>query len=359
MKSEKLVNSGMRWLALVVFLSVFAAASTERVTNVAGGHLGDGGPATSASFALPSAIVRDADGNLYVSDPINCRIRRVSASGAITTFAGTGVCGHGGDGGPAKAARISNVYGMAFDKQGNLLIMDSSVVRSIAPNGTITTIVGTGKPGYSGDGGPATKATLLAALGICVDAAGNIYIADTGNNVIRQVDTHGIIRTVAGNHTAGFSGDGGPATSASLNFPWDVAADANGTVFVSDTDNDRVRKFTVGGNINTFAGNGKFGNTGSGGPASNAAIGGPFGLHLGPGKLYFSTYSSVWAVDIGTDTITLIAGNGRPGYNGDGRQCALHEFLAALWLGARRRRRDLCSGFGEQSSPAHRREPDC
>ncbi len=333
MKSEKLANLGLRWLALVAFFSVLAAAGTERVTNVVGGRLGDDGPATSASLALPSAVVRDANGDLYVSDPLDCRIRRVSASGTITTFAGTGICGHGGDGGPAKTAHISNVYGMALDKQGNLLIADSSVVRSIAPNGTITTIGGTGKPGYSGDGGPATKATLRAAQGICVDATGNIYIADTGNNVIRQVDTHGIIHTVAGNHVHGFSGDGGPATFASLNFPWSVAADAHGGVYISDTDNERVRRFTVGGIINTFAGNGQFGNTGNGGPATGAASGGVTGLHIGPGKLYFSTDSAlVWAVNLETGIITIVAGNGESGYNGDGADALSTSFTQPYGL---------------------------
>ena len=319
MKSEKSVHFALRCLLLATLSSILAAAATERVTNVVGGHLGDGGLATSASFALPSAVVRDSNGDLYVSDPLDCRIRRVSASGTITTFAGTGICGRSGDGGAARDARISNVYGMAFDKQGNLLIVDSTVVRSIAPNGTISTIVGTGKPGYSGDGGPAAKATLQAALGICVDATGNIYIADTGNSVIRQVDTLGIIHTVAGNHTAGFSGDGGPATSASLNYPWDVAVDPRGAIYVSDANNRRVRKFTVGGNINTFAGNGEYGNSGNGGPATSAGIGPAFGLHIGPGKLYISTgLDVIWAVDLGTGTITIIAGTGTAGYSGDG-----------------------------------------
>jgi len=329
MKSGKF----LRCLALIAFSSILAAAGVERVTTVVGGRLGDGGPATSASLALPSEVVRDANGNLYISDPLDCRIRRVGSSGTITTFAGTGVCGHGGDGGPAKAARISNVYGMAFDKHGNLLVMDSSVVRSISPGSIITTIIGTGKPGYSGDGGPATKATLLGALGICVDTVGNIYIADTGNNVIRQVDTQGIIRTVAGNHVHGFSGDGGPATSASLNFPWDVAVDARGHVYVSDADNERVRAFSVGGNINTFAGNGRFGNTGSGGPATDAAIGGAIGLHLGSGKLYISTNSDlIWAVNLNTGIITTIAGNPRGGYNGDGGSALSTSFMLPYGL---------------------------
>jgi sugar lactone lactonase YvrE len=319
MRLLKLGTYSLLWLILTAFTCVAAGATTPRVTTVAGGRRGDGGPATSASFILPSAVARDANGDLYVSDADDCRIRRVSASGTITTFAGTGICGHSGDGGPAKAARISNVYGLAFDKQGNLLLADSDVIRSIAPNGAIETIAGSGTPGYSGDGGPATKARLSGALGVSADQAGNIYIADTGNNVIRKVDTAGIIRTVAGNHTAGFSGDGGPATAASLNLPWSVVPDANGNFYISDNNNRRVRKVTSGGTINTYAGNGVFGNTGSGGPATVAAIGPPTGLRLGAGKLYVCTESYlIWVVDLRTLTITIIAGNGNVGFNGDG-----------------------------------------
>ncbi len=164
-------------------------------------------------------------------------------------------------------------------------------------------------------------------MGICVDAAGNIYIADTGNNVIREVDTAGIIHTVAGNHVAGFSGDGGPATAASFNFPWAVAVNAAGRVYVSDVNNRRVRAFTVGGNISTFAGNGQFGNTGSGGPATQAAIGPPTGLRIGPNALYLSTNeNAIWEVQFSTGTIRLIAGTGALGYNGDGNTALATTF---------------------------------
>jgi sugar lactone lactonase YvrE len=327
MKSGKFLHLGQRCLALVAFSSALAAAGTERVTTVVGGRLGDGGPATSASFALPSAVVRDASGNLYIADANNCRIRRVSAQGIITTFAGTGICGYGGDGSPATAAAIYNVYGMAFDHRGNLLIAVGNRIRSISPGGTISTVAGNGGFGSTGDGGPATKASLRGADGVSVDPFGNIFIADTLDSVIRKVDAAGIIHTVAGNHTSGFSGDGGPATSAALNFSFSVVADGSGNVYIADTNNRRIRKVDSTGTIQTYAGTGDYGNTGSGGPATAAGIGPPSVLHLGGGKLYLSTSLDViWTVDLKTSIINLVAGNGSAGYNGDG-QTALSTSL--------------------------------
>src|SRR5450755_2133817 len=327
MKSGKFLHLGQRCLALVAFSSALAAAGTERVTTVVGGRLGDGGPATSASFALPSAVVRDASGNLYIADANNCRIRRVSAQRIITTFAGTGICGYGGDGSPATAAAIYNVYGMAFDHRGNLLIAVGNRIRSISPGGTISTVAGNGGFGSTGDGGPATKASLRGADGVSVDPFGNIFIADTLDSVIRKVDAAGIIHTVAGNHTSGFSGDGGPATSAALNFSFSVVADGSGNVYIADTNNRRIRKVDSTGTIQTYAGTGDYGNTGSGGPATAAGIGPPSVLHLGGGKLYLSTSLDViWIVDLKTSIINLVAGNGSAGYNGDG-QTALSTSL--------------------------------
>jgi sugar lactone lactonase YvrE len=316
---DKFANCNLRCLVILLLACSAASAETPRVTNVAGGFLGDGGQAASASFALPTVVVRDANGDLYVADADHCRIRRISAEGIITTFAGTGICGYSGDGGPAQSARIGSVLGLVLDKQGNLLLAAGSRIRSIAPTGIITTVAGTGVFGYSGDGGLATKARISDPSGVSVDSSGNIYISDSGNNVIRKVDTAGIIHTVAGNGTAGFSGDGGPATSASLNYPWSVVADSSGNFFISDLDNRRVRKVDSMGTIKTYAGNGNYGNTGSGGPATAAGIGPTFGLHLGPGKLYLSTgLGLVWTVDLATQIITIVAGSGGAGFNGDG-----------------------------------------
>ena len=326
MKSSGFIFNIFRAAALLATATLAAHAAGPKITTVAGGFFGDGKPATSAALDNPNGIARDAKGNIYVSDVGNCRIRVVSPSGVINTMAGTGICGYSGDGGPAKAAEVSGSYGIALDRQGNLYITDGARIRKIS-RGTISTVAGNGTYGYSGDGGPATDASLSGPLGVFVDGPGNIYIADTGNNVIRRVDASGIIHTVAGNNIAGFSGDGGPATQASLNFPWSVIADAKGNFYISDINNDRVRKVDTSGIINTYAGNGSFGNTGSGGPATSAAIGPPVGLMLSGGNLYLSTNSqAIWTVNLATQIINLIAGTGGPLFNGDGNSALATNF---------------------------------
>jgi sugar lactone lactonase YvrE len=322
MKVDRFLSNCLHTLIFVAALSALVSAGDKRVTTVAGGFIGDGGPATSASFAYPAGVVRDSRGDFYVSDTQNCRIRRISAQGVISTFAGTGICGYSGDGGPAKSALLKIPSGITFDRQGNLLIAGGATVRSISPSGTIATIAGNGRPGYSGDGGPATKAMLKGTLGVSVDPEGDVYIADTDNNVIREVDTAGMIHTVAGNHTAGFSGDGGPATSASLHRPMSVLTDAAGNFYVSDAFNYRVRKINSAGTITTYAGDGtagSFGNYGDGGPATSAHMGSTAGLHLAAGKLYIGSGSGlIWAVDQKTQIIQIIAGTGVGYFNGDG-----------------------------------------
>lgn len=314
-----------RWFGLLAASCLTASATTTTVTTVAGGYFGDGKPATAASLAEPTGVARDSHGNLYISDTYNCRIRIIDAAGTISTFAGTGNCGFSGDGGPAKSARISRSYGIAFDRSGNLLITDGARIRRITPGGIISTVAGNGTYGYSGDGGSATSASLNYPQGVFGDAAGNIYIADTFNYVIRKVNPKGIIYTAAGNHTAGFSGDGGPATKASLSYAYSVVADGMGNFYIADTGNERVRIVNSAGTINTYAGNGLGGNTGSGGPATSAAIGGPNELLIGEGKLYL-TAEDVWAVDLNTQVINIMAGNGTEGFNGDGNTALATSF---------------------------------
>lgn len=306
-----------RWFAFFAATCLVASAATQTVTTVAGGYIGDGKPATSASLASPTGIARDAHGNIYISDTYNCRIRVINSAGVINTYAGTGICGYSGDGGPAKSAKISDAFGIALDSKGNLLFTDGARIRRVTPAGIISTVAGTGTQGYSGDGGPATKATLDYPEGVFADAKGNLYIADSGNYVIRKVDPKGIIHTVAGNHTAGFGGDGGPATSANLSFMFSVVADDLGNFYIADNGNARVRIVNSAGIINTFAGNGSYGNTGSGGPATSAAISGCLGLLYGGGKLYIGNVL-VWTVDLKTQIINITAGNGLDGFNGDG-----------------------------------------
>ncbi len=257
------------------------------ITTVAGngtpGYSGDGGPATSAQLHDPAGVVADAAGNIYIEDLANARVRKVDATGTITTFAGNGTKGFSGDGGPATAAALNQNQGARFDAAGNLYVPQclNAAVRKIDVNGIITTVAGTGVNGFSGDGGPATAAQLDCPSGAAVDAAGNLFIADFGNNSIRRVAVNGTITTFAGNGTPGFSGDGGPATAAQLNIPNDVDVDAAGNVYVADVGNNRLRKIDTNGIITTVAGG--LNNAGS------AGINTPLGMTLdAASNLYFT-----------------------------------------------------------------------
>jgi trimeric autotransporter adhesin len=210
------------------------------------GYSGDGGPATKAELGGAYGVAVDSAGNLYIADPYNYRVRKVSAAtGVITTVAGNGTLGYSGDGGPATKAEFTGSLNIAVDSASNLYIVDLDycVIRKVsAATGLITTVVGNGTQGYSGDGGPATKAELGGAYGAAVDSAGNLYIADTDNQRIRKVSAAtGVITTVAGNGTQGYSGDGGPATKAELNFPVGVAEDSAGDLYIGDPGSNVIR----------------------------------------------------------------------------------------------------------------------
>jgi sugar lactone lactonase YvrE len=277
------------------------------ITTVAGGGnnpgndgVGDGGPATSAQLNNPPGVALDAAGNLYIADLDNHRIRKVDINGIITTVAGGGTSGLG-DGGSATSAHLNYPFGVALDAAGNLYIADAgnSRIRKVDINGIITTVAGGGTSGL-GDGGSATSAQLYYPYGVALDAAGNLYIADTYNNRIRKVDTNGIITTVAGKEGCCFSGDGGPATSAQLRSPYGVALDAAGNLYIADFDNYRIRKVDIHGIITTVAGHGDvYGGLGDGGPATSALLKSNGVALDAAGNLYIAdAFSRIRKVDV-------------------------------------------------------------
>ncbi|WP_411114711.1 RICIN domain-containing protein [Streptomyces sp. 029-5] len=253
--------------------------STVAGTGVAG-FSGDNGPATSAQLNKPREVAVDSAGAVYVADSSNHRVRKITADGKISTVAGTGAAGFAGDGGPATAARLNLPLGVAVDSAGIVYISDYSNhrVRKITADGKISTVAGTGSPGFKEEGGPAVSAQLNHPYAVAVDAAGVLYIADAGNHRVRKITADGKISTVAGTGVAGFSGDNGPATSAQLNFPVSMVVDTTGGVYVSDQRNQRVRKITADGKISTVVGTGSAGFGGDNGPAASAQLNGAFGL---------------------------------------------------------------------------------
>jgi sugar lactone lactonase YvrE len=262
------------------------------ITTVAGsgspGFSGDGGPATSAELNLPVAVAVDRKGNLYITDWNNYRIRKVDTKGTITTIAGTGEKGYSGDGGPARKAGLADPGGLAFDARGNLYVADHVAIRRIDRSGTIKTVAGNGKEGFSGTGGRATDAKMTSS-DVAFDRRGNMYFSDTLHDRVRMVDADGMMRPVAGSGELAPLGDGGPATAAALNFPVGVAVDGKGNVFIAEHHGDRVRKVDPDGTITTVAGTGESGFSGDRGPATKVKLNQPWGLLLGePGLLYIA-----------------------------------------------------------------------
>ncbi len=317
--------TGVAWAAGNVYIADSGNNRVRYVTNgtittVAGdgiscpcagefANVGNGGQATKAEVSGPYGLTVDSKGDLYIADTVNSLIRYVTASGTISAVVGTYSnpdSGFGGDGGLATGATLNRPSAVALDSQGNYYIADTynNVIRKVtASNGIITTIAGNNQTGYLGDGGPARQAELDNPEGVAVDAAGNVYIADTLNHVIRKVTAStGIITTIAGifplTGIGGYKGDGGPATQALLNTPKAVAVDAAGNVYIADSFNNRIRIVSQG-TINTVAGNGSFFYGGDGGPATSAQLYTPTGLAL-------DNSGNIYVADTGNNVIRLL-----------------------------------------------------
>jgi uncharacterized protein (TIGR03437 family) len=262
---------------------------------------GDGGPATEAGLFDPAGVAVDAAGNVYIADMDNFRIRKVDTSGKISTVAGNGAFGFTGDNVPATQTALSSPTAVAVDVAGNLYIADlfNYRVRKVNPQGIITTAAGTGQAGYSGDGGAAAQARIEAPEGLAVDPPGNLYIADSANHVVRKVETGGKISTFAGTGQGGFTGDNGQARQARLRTPRGVAVDAEGNVYISDAGNDRIRRVDPNGIITTVGGNGQAGYNGDGIPATQASFFEPVGLTVDP-------YGVIYLADSYNDRVRLL-----------------------------------------------------
>jgi hypothetical protein len=297
----------------------------------AGGFAGDGGQATGAELNGPCGVAFDASGNIYIAEYSNYRIRRVTTSGIITTFAGSATQGFGGDGGQATGAALQSPNGIATDVSGNIYFSDegNQRIRKItASSGIINTIAGNGGHTYSGDGGQATNAELWDPVGVAIDASGNVYIADFGDHRIRKITVStGIINTIAGNGANGYTGDTGPATSAELCNPDGVAFDASGNIYISDQC-DNIRKIMVStGIINTIAGSTQ-GFSGDAGQATSAQLNNPMGVTVdASGNIYIADFFNQRIRRVNTSgIISTFAGSSLTGgFSGDGGQATSAE----------------------------------
>lgn len=265
------------------------------VATIAGtdesGNYGDNAPATDSRLNGPAAVLADNQGNLFIADKYNNRVRRINASGLMQAWAGSGAPGYAGDGGQAVSASLSAPSALALDTLGNLYIADAGnhCIRKVAPTGIITTVAGTGEAGFTGDNGPATAAKLNTPAGLAFDTSGNLLIADSWNYRVRCLAPNGIITTIAGTGVAGFSGDGKFDTSAELNLPTGLATDRKGNLFIADQGNNRIRRISANTIITTYAGTGNAGYSGDGGNALAADLNTPSGLATdAAGNLYVS-----------------------------------------------------------------------
>jgi len=314
---------GLAGFIVVLLVAGQALAQQSVLTTVAGtgagGYNGDGKQATAAQLKGPYDVDVDAAGNIYIAEWYNSRIRKIDAgTGIIRTIAGSGGHFFDGDDGPATSANLDSPEGVVVDDAGNIYISDSlnNRVRKITPSGTITTIAGTGAPGYNGDG-PATAKTLNGPGGIVLDGSRNLYIADKSSHRIRKLNLDtGLLTTIAGSGIGSYGGDGGPAKAAQLYNPSQLAIDKSGSLYIADTYNHRIRKITLAGIITTVAGTGVAGFNGDGGTATAAQLNNPTSVAVdGAGNMYIGDGFNrrIRQVSANTGTIRTIAGNGAAG----------------------------------------------
>lgn len=326
-------------LLLLISLNVNAQYINTIAGNGGGGYGGDNGLAISAQIS-PNSFALDSLGNIYIADNTNYRIRKINTAGIITTIAGVGIMGYSGDGGPATIAEIGVAHGIIVDLAGNIYFTEwaNHTVRKINKAGIITTIAGTGIAGFGGDGGYATAAQLAAPGGLLIDKIGNIYVCEVLNNHIRKIDTSGIITSIAGTGigvAGGYSGDGGPATTANLKYPSFCAWGPDGGLFFCQWPHAVVRKIDTFGIITTVAGNGTSGYSGDSGLATNAQLNHPTGIAVDTfGNIYISECFShvIRKVDAATGIIQTISGNGTAGYTGDGGPVSAAQFRTPNYI---------------------------
>ena len=331
-KQRMFLRSALTLFASVAMLALgagHAGAAQGDITTVAGtgapGSLGDNGPAISAQLNYPFHLSVDGSGNLYIADFSNHRVRRVDKiTGIITTIAGTGTAGSLGDNGPAISAQLNTPLGVLADGSGNLYIADFSNhrVRKVDASGNITTVAGTGVSGFSGDGGSATSAQLAAPSSMFLDGSGNLFITDESNHRVRRVDKiTGIITTVAGTGATAYNGDNRPATTANLTYPRDIFVDGSGNLFITEVHGHRVRRVDkITGLITTVAGTGTTAYNGDNRLATTANLFHPQAVFVdGTGNVFITEWGShrVRRVDKATGIITTVAGTGTSGSLGD------------------------------------------
>jgi sugar lactone lactonase YvrE len=318
-------------LGILLAICFTTVSSAQLISTIAGtgsaGFSGDGSSATSAQFDAPQDVAIDASGNVYIADATNHRIRKITATtGIINTIAGTGIAGYSGDGAAATLAKFNAPIGIALDKSGNIYVADNgnNCIRKITvATGIISTIAGTGTAGFSGDGSTATSAQLYAPYDLTIDTSNNIYIADVSNNRIRKITAAtGIINTIAGTGTPGFSGDGSAATGAKLYQPFCVALDASNNLYITDASNNRIRKVTATtGVISSIAGTGAAGFSGDGGAATSASFNIPYSILVdASGNIYLTDFNNnrLRKITAATGIINTVAGTGIAGFSGDG-----------------------------------------